>query len=88
MLAVGLLFKIGAVPFQSWVPDVYQGAPTSVTAFMAAGTKIAAVGVLLRVLMVAVPGCAPTKTPGVTPTGGVSTPELPYPTTDVSSILI
>lgn len=39
-------------------------------------------------LMVAVPGCAPTKTPGVTPTGGVSTPELPYPTTDVSSILI
>ncbi|WP_054812518.1 NADH-quinone oxidoreductase subunit NuoN [Nocardia arizonensis] len=56
MLAVGLLFKIGAVPFQSWVPDVYQGAPTSVTAFMAAATKIAAVGALLRVLHVAVPG--------------------------------
>ncbi|MEU6559689.1 NADH-quinone oxidoreductase subunit NuoN [Nocardia nova] len=56
MLAVGLLFKIGAVPFQSWVPDVYQGAPTSVTAFMAAATKIAAVGALLRVLYVAVPG--------------------------------
>ncbi|WP_280371010.1 NADH-quinone oxidoreductase subunit NuoN [Nocardia wallacei] len=55
MLAVGLLFKIGAVPFQSWVPDVYQGAPTPVTAFMAAGTKIAAVGALLRLLQVGVP---------------------------------
>ncbi|MFE3442943.1 NADH-quinone oxidoreductase subunit NuoN [Nocardia sp. NPDC059180] len=58
MLAVGLLFKIGAVPFQSWVPDVYQGAPTPVTAFMAAATKIAAVGALLRVLQVGVPGLA------------------------------
>ncbi|MFC9437277.1 NADH-quinone oxidoreductase subunit NuoN [Nocardia sp. NPDC057030] len=56
LLAVGLLFKIGTVPFQSWVPDVYQGAPTPVTAFMAAATKIAAVGALLRVLQVAVPG--------------------------------
>ncbi|MCP2314856.1 NADH-quinone oxidoreductase subunit N [Nocardia amikacinitolerans] len=56
MLAVGLLFKIGAVPFQSWVPDVYQGAPTPITAFMAAATKIAAVGAMLRILQVAVPG--------------------------------
>ncbi|MGY4102937.1 NADH-quinone oxidoreductase subunit NuoN [Nocardia sp. R16R-3T] len=56
MLAVGLLFKVGAVPFQSWVPDVYQGAPTAVTGFMAAATKIAAVGALLRVLQIAVPG--------------------------------
>lgn len=63
MLAVGLLFKIGAVPFQSWVPDVYQGAPTSVTAFMAAGTKIAAVGALLRVLLVAVPALGQTWRP-------------------------
>ncbi|MFC9898405.1 NADH-quinone oxidoreductase subunit NuoN [Nocardia sp. NPDC127579] len=55
MLAVGLLFKIGAVPFQSWVPDVYQGAPTPVTAFMAAATKIAAVGALLRVIQIGVP---------------------------------
>ncbi|MEV0246984.1 NADH-quinone oxidoreductase subunit NuoN [Nocardia sp. NPDC050712] len=55
MLAVGLLFKIGAVPFQSWVPDVYQGAPTAVTAFMAAATKIAAVGALLRVIQIGVP---------------------------------
>ena len=53
MLAVGLLFKIGAVPFQSWTPDVYQGAPTAVTAFMAAGTKIAAFGAILRLFYVA-----------------------------------
>lgn len=59
MLAVGLLFKIGAVPFQAWVPDVYQGAPTPVTAFMAAATKIAAVGALMRVLYIAVPELAP-----------------------------
>lgn len=56
MLSVGLLFKIGAVPFQAWVPDVYQGAPTPVTAFMAAATKIAAVGALARVLYVGAPG--------------------------------
>ncbi|WP_420753514.1 NADH-quinone oxidoreductase subunit NuoN [Rhodococcus sp. O3] len=56
LLAVGLLFKVGAVPFQSWIPDVYQGAPTSVTAFMASATKIAAFGALLRVFYVAVPG--------------------------------
>jgi NADH-quinone oxidoreductase subunit N len=53
MLLVGLLFKIGAAPFQAWTPDVYQGSPTPVTAFMAAGTKVAAFGALLRVLYVA-----------------------------------
>uniref|UniRef100_UPI003D9108FC NADH-quinone oxidoreductase subunit NuoN n=1 Tax=Gordonia sp. B7-2 TaxID=3420932 RepID=UPI003D9108FC len=53
MLAVGLLFKVGAVPFHAWIPDVYQGAPTPVTAFMAAATKIAAFGALLRVFYVA-----------------------------------
>ena len=52
MLTVGLLFKVGAVPFQAWTPDVYQGAPTPVTALMAACTKIAAFGALLRVLYV------------------------------------
>jgi NADH-quinone oxidoreductase subunit N len=52
MLAVGLLFKVGAVPFQSWTPDVYQGAPTPVTGFMAACTKIAAFGALLRLFYV------------------------------------
>lgn len=53
MLSVGLLFKVGAVPFHSWTPDVYQGAPTAVTAFMAAGTKIAAFGAMLRLFYVA-----------------------------------
>ncbi|HVE75101.1 MAG TPA: NADH-quinone oxidoreductase subunit NuoN [Mycobacteriales bacterium] len=53
MLAVGLLFKIGAVPFQAWTPDVYQGAPTPVTALMASATKVAAFGALLRVMYVA-----------------------------------
>jgi NADH-quinone oxidoreductase subunit N len=53
MLAVGLLFKVGAVPFHSWTPDVYQGAPTPVTGFMAACTKIAAFGAMLRLFYVA-----------------------------------
>jgi NADH-quinone oxidoreductase subunit N len=53
LLAVGLLFKVGAAPFQAWTPDVYQGAPTAVTAFMAACTKIAAFGALLRLFYVA-----------------------------------
>lgn len=56
LLAVGLLFKVGAAPFQAWTPDVYQGAPTAVTAFMAAGTKVAAFGALLRLLYVAFGG--------------------------------
>jgi NADH-quinone oxidoreductase subunit N len=56
MLAVGLLFKVSAVPFQSWTPDVYQGAPTPITGFMAACTKVAAFGALLRVAYVALPG--------------------------------
>ncbi|KAA8962878.1 NADH-quinone oxidoreductase subunit NuoN [Mycobacterium sp.] len=55
LLAVGLLFKVGAVPFHSWIPDVYQGAPTPITGFMAAATKVAAVGALLRVTYVALP---------------------------------
>ncbi len=53
LLAVGLLFKVGAAPFQAWTPDVYQGAPTPVTAFMAAGTKVAAFGAILRLFYVA-----------------------------------
>ena len=52
MLTVGLLFKVGAVPFQAWTPDVYQGSPTPVTALMAACTKVAAFGALLRVIYV------------------------------------
>jgi NADH-quinone oxidoreductase subunit N len=52
LLLVGLLFKAGIAPFHSWTPDVYQGAPTPVTAFMAACTKVAAFGAILRVLYV------------------------------------
>jgi NADH-quinone oxidoreductase subunit N len=52
LLAVGLLFKVGAAPFHAWTPDVYQGAPTAVTAFMAAGTKVAAFGAMLRLFYV------------------------------------
>jgi NADH-quinone oxidoreductase subunit N len=56
LLSVGLLFKVGAVPFHSWIPDVYQGAPTPITGFMAAATKIAAFGAMLRIFYVALPG--------------------------------
>ncbi|OBI17421.1 NADH-quinone oxidoreductase subunit N [Mycobacterium sp. E2327] len=55
LLMAGLLFKVGAVPFHSWVPDVYQGAPTPITALMAAATKIAAFAALARVCYVALP---------------------------------
>ncbi len=53
LLGVGLLFKVSAVPFHNWTPDVYQGAPTPVTAIMAAGTKVSAFGALLRIFYVA-----------------------------------
>ncbi|MGH3647783.1 MAG: NADH-quinone oxidoreductase subunit NuoN [Micromonosporaceae bacterium] len=55
MLAVGLLFKAAAVPFHVWTPDVYQGAPTPITALMAACTKVAAFGGLMRVFGLAFP---------------------------------
>ena len=53
LVGLGLLFKIGAVPFQSWKPDVYQGAPTPITALMASCTLVSAFGALLRVFYVA-----------------------------------
>ena len=53
LVGVGLLFKIGAVPFQGWKPDVYQGAPTPITALMASCTVVSAFGALLRVFYVA-----------------------------------
>lgn len=52
MVLTGLLFKVGAAPFHSWTPDAYQGAPTPITGFMAAGTKIAAFAAMLRFLYV------------------------------------
>lgn len=58
LVLVGVLFKVGAVPFHSWTPDVYQGAPTPVTGFMAACTKVAAFGAMLRLVYVAF---APTR---------------------------
>jgi NADH-quinone oxidoreductase subunit N len=53
LLAVGFGFKVSAAPFHMWTPDVYQGAPTPVTAYMSAATKIAAFAALIRVLDVA-----------------------------------
>jgi NADH-quinone oxidoreductase subunit N len=56
MLLVGLGFKASVAPFHMWTPDVYEGAPTPVTGFMAAATKVAALVVTLRVLVTAFPG--------------------------------
>ncbi|HET7326723.1 MAG TPA: NADH-quinone oxidoreductase subunit NuoN [Nocardioidaceae bacterium] len=56
LVAVGMLFKVGAAPFHAWTPDVYQGAPTAVTGFMAACTKIAAFGAMLRLFYVGLGG--------------------------------
>ncbi|GAA4850744.1 NADH-quinone oxidoreductase subunit NuoN [Actinomycetospora corticicola] len=53
LIVVGLMFKGSVGPFHTWTPDVYQGAPTPVTAFMAACTKVAAFGAILRVFTVA-----------------------------------
>ncbi len=57
-LLVGIAFKVSAVPFHMWTPDVYEGAPTPVTAFFAAAPKIAAMSLLLRVALGAFPGFA------------------------------
>nr|WP_210768040.1 NADH-quinone oxidoreductase subunit NuoN [Cellulomonas humilata] len=58
LILSGLLFKVGAVPFHTWTPDVYQGAPTPITGFMAACTKVAAFGALLRIVYTMLPGLA------------------------------
>jgi NADH-quinone oxidoreductase subunit N len=63
LILVGLGFKVAAVPFHMWTPDVYQGAPTAVTAFMAAGAKIAGFAALLRVFATAFPSLAVDMTP-------------------------
>jgi NADH-quinone oxidoreductase subunit N len=55
LLLIGLGFKVAAVPFHMWAPDVYDGSPTPVTAFMATGVKIAAFAALVRVLVEAFP---------------------------------
>ena len=56
LLAIGLAFKVAAVPFHMWTPDVYEGAPTPVTAFMAAAVKAAAFAAFLRVFVVGLDG--------------------------------
>jgi NADH-quinone oxidoreductase subunit N len=58
LILVGLGFKVAAVPFHMWTPDVYQGAPTPVTAFMSVGAKAGGFAALLRVLVAAMPGVA------------------------------
>jgi NADH-quinone oxidoreductase subunit N len=63
LILVGFGFKVAAVPFHMWTPDVYQGAPTSVTGFMAAGAKIAGFAALLRVLSTAFQSLAVDLTP-------------------------
>jgi len=63
LIMVGFGFKIAAVPFHMWTPDVYQGAPTPVTSFMAAGAKIAGFAALMRVFSTAFPSLATDLTP-------------------------
>jgi NADH-quinone oxidoreductase subunit N len=62
LLLVGFGFKVAAVPFHMWTPDVYQGAPSAVTAFMSSGAKIAGFAALLRVFATAFPSIAPDMT--------------------------
>ena len=55
MILAGLGFKVSAAPFHMWTPDVYQGAPTTVTSFMAAATKVAGLALMYRILVTAFP---------------------------------
>jgi NADH-quinone oxidoreductase subunit N len=59
LMAVGFSFKIAAAPFHMWTPDVYEGAPTPMTAFMSVGPKAAGFAAFLRVFMVALPSLKP-----------------------------
>ena len=63
LVLVGFGFKVAAVPFHQWAPDVYQGAPTPVTGFMSVAVKAAAIAALLRVFVTAFPGLAVNLTP-------------------------
>ena len=65
LLIVGLGYKIAMAPFHMWTPDVYEGAPTAVTAFMSVGTKAAAFAALLRVLAVGLPSIADVWVPAL-----------------------
>jgi NADH-quinone oxidoreductase subunit N len=72
MLLVGFGFKVASVPFHMWTPDVYEGAPTPVTAFMAAGVKAAAFGAMLRVFMGALGSSARDWQPAVAVLAGLT----------------
>jgi NADH-quinone oxidoreductase subunit N len=90
LLAAGLLFKVGAVPFHSWVPDVYQGAPTPITGLMAAATKLAAFGAVLRIFYVALPGLIADWRPvlwGVAAVTMVAAAALTVTQTDIKRLL-
>jgi NADH-quinone oxidoreductase subunit N len=63
LLLVGLSFKVAVVPFHMWTPDVYQGAPSSVTAFMAVGAKAAGFAALLRIFVLVMPSISLDITP-------------------------
>jgi NADH-quinone oxidoreductase subunit N len=72
LLAVGFAFKVAAVPFHMWAPDAYQGAPTPVTGFMAAATKVAAFAAFIRVFFAALSPLALDWTPLVYALAAVS----------------
>jgi len=62
-ILVGLAFKVAAVPFHMWTPDVYEGAPTAVTAFMSVGAKVAGFAAMIRILLYALPDLSGTWMP-------------------------
>lgn len=64
-VVAGLAFKLGAVPFHMWTPDVYEGAPTAVTAFMSVGAKVGGFAALMRIFISALPAIATTWVPAV-----------------------
>lgn len=64
-MLVGFGFKIAAVPFQMWTPDVYEGAPTSVTAFMSVGAKVGGFAAMLRILLIALPNLGDAWVPAI-----------------------
>src|SRR4029450_4810436 len=74
LLAVGFCFKVSAVPFHMWTPDVYQGSPTPVAAFMAAATKVAAFSVFLRVFAGALGGLVVSWRPVIAAAARVTLP--------------
>jgi len=65
LLLVGFAFKVAAVPFHMWTPDVYEGAPTAVTAFMSVGAKVGGFAAMLRVFVSALPDLGDTWIPAV-----------------------